>query len=73
MAFVGYRIFFYDFSDFMEGCTRFFSRRRRGWETPPAEYFEDSSWSSGFRFFIFLAFSVGSGYLAYHGLLKIFG
>jgi len=67
-----YRVLFYDFSDFLEGCGKFLSRRSR-WQSYTPKYFEDEGWSSGIRFFIFLALSCGSGYLTYYELHKHFG
>ena len=78
---ISYRILFYDFSDFWDGCGKFtglFVRRRWIWPRrnswpPPPEYFEDEGWSSGIRFTLFLALSIGSGYLIYYELHKHFG
>lgn len=83
VACLAYRILFYDSGDFWDGCakfgTLFFRRRRRYWPSealpPPAkpEDFEDESWSSGIRFLVFLAASLGSGYFAYQELHKHLG
>jgi hypothetical protein len=81
VALLGYRILFYDLSDFWDGCRKFaslFARRQRWFpgrdpSHPPPEYFEDEGWSSGIRFALFLALSIGSGYLLYHELHKHFG
>jgi len=81
-AYLGYRMLFYDASDFWEGCGKFvccFSKMKRGlWSRqgpwpPPPEYFEDEGWSSGIRFALFLTLSLGSGFLVYHELHKHFG
>ena len=77
-----YRVLFYDLADFMDGVVRFFTVflvRRRRWpfgprsKLPTPEDFEDDSWSSGIRFFFFLALSVGSGYFTYTELQRHFG
>jgi hypothetical protein len=73
---VAYRFLFYGFGDFLDGFCRFLCLRRstnRYRHTPPPEYFEDDSWSSGLRFFLFLALSAGVGYFAYYVLEKGFG
>jgi len=79
---VSYRVLFYDSDDFWEGCGKFTggllrSRRRWIWQKseppPPPEFFEDESWSSGIRFFLFLAVSFGSGYFTYYQLQKYLG
>ncbi len=80
-AWLSYRILFYDSGDFWDGCYKFtdlFKRHPRWiWQRdtppPPPEYFEDDSWSSGIRFFAFVALSSGVGYLAYWQLHKHFG
>jgi len=78
---LAYRLLFYDFGDFWNGCGKFSSlfTRRRGWLRrqnnlhPPPEYFDDDSWSSGIRFCLFLALSFGGGYFIYYELHKHFG
>ena len=82
-AWLWYRVLFYDSSDFWEGWGKFAAALVRGgrraiWRgplpsPPPAEHFEDESWSSGIRFLLFVAASVGCGYIAYHELHKHFG
>jgi len=78
VTWLAYRILFYDSSDFWDGCGKLtqglFRRRRRYWPKdalPPLagpEDFEAESWSSGIRFFLFLAVSIGSGCLTYYEL-----
>jgi hypothetical protein len=76
-ACVLYRVLFYDFSDFWQGSGKFMSlfRGRRSRPAPPLppEYFEDEGWSSGLRFFLFVAASFGGGYLVYYELQKHIG
>ena len=80
-AWVAYRILFYDAGDFWEGFDKFITGlgRRGNWKwprndpPPTPEQFEDESWSSGIRFFLFVAVSFGSGYFAYYQLHKHFG
>ena len=82
VGWVLYRILFYDLADFMDGFVRFFTIflvRRRRWpfaprsKLPTPEDFEDNSWSSGIRFFFFMALSVGSAYFTYSQLQRHFG
>ncbi len=84
VAYIAYRILFYDSSDFWQGCGKFtfgiLDTPRRGkwiWQStgqqPSAEDLEDEGWSSGIRFFLFLALSCGSGYFTYYELHKHFG
>jgi hypothetical protein len=77
-----YRVLFYDLADFFDGFMKLstvFLVRRRRWpfaprsKVPTPEDFEDDSWSSGIRFFFFLAGSVGSGYFTYSELQRHFG
>jgi len=72
---VSYQILFYDHGDFWLGCGKFLSRmsRRRGPADMTPEHFEDEGWSSGIRFFLFLAVSLGSAYCAYVQWPKHFG
>jgi len=78
-AWLSYRILFYDSGDFWQGFDKFTASRRRRWiwqrgdPPPPPEDFEDEGWSSGIRFFLFLAVSFSSGYFAYYQLHKYFG
>lgn len=81
VAWVAYRVLFYDSSDFWDGFSRFaswFGRRRCRWiwqkgdPPPPPEYFEDESWSSGLRFLVFVAASFGCAWFAYHYLHQHF-
>jgi hypothetical protein len=81
-AWLSYRVLFYDSNDFWEGCDKFTagllrSRHRwiwqRGEPTSPPDHFENESWSGGIRFFLFVAVSLGRGYLAYYQLHKHFG
>ena len=76
-AWLSYRILFYDSDDFCEGVVKCLgkSRGRRmiSPKDPTPESFEDESWSSGFRFLLFVAVTLGSGCFAYYQLLKHFG
>jgi hypothetical protein len=81
-AWLSYPVFFYDSGDFWDGCGKFTAgllRRRSRWiwqrDDPPAppERFEDESWSSGLRFFLFVAASFGGGYFTYYQLHKHLG
>ena len=77
VAWIAYRMLFYDFSDFMEGFGRFLTRRGP-WPFPPSEQppnpedFEDEGWSSTFRLLVLVAVSVGCAYLTYSQLHKYF-
>ena len=82
VAWLLYRVLFYDLADFLDGFIRLFTVflvRTRRWpfaprsKPPTPEDFEDNSWSSGIRFFFFLALSVSSGYFTYSELHKHFG
>jgi hypothetical protein len=74
---VSYRLLFYDSSDFQEGLERL-DKDEDDWIWPriksqhSPEDFEDESWSSGIRAFIFLAVSIGCGILTYYGLNRLF-
>jgi hypothetical protein len=82
VAWLSYRILFYDVGDFLEGCGKFtrglmvflFARGYRHRRIPPpsAEDLEDEGWSSGIRFFLFLALSCGCGYFTYYEFHKLF-
>ena len=76
-----YRVLFYDLADFMDGLIKLltvFLVKRRQWPFAPwqkpirPEDFEDEGWSSGIRFFSFLALSLGSAYYTYGALHKYF-
>ena len=82
VAWLLYRVLFYDFADLRDGCVKFFTfflrGKRRGLfsrqiKPPTPEDFEDESWFSGVRFFLLLAFSIGSACLTYSGLHRHFG
>jgi hypothetical protein len=82
VAWLLYRVPFYDLADFTDGVTNlftFFLVPRRRWpfaprsKPPTPEDFEDESWSSGIRCFFLLAFSVGSRYFTYGGLHRHLG
>ena len=79
VAYVAYRMLFYDASDFWDGVF-FFSRsfKRGVWRPPPLlkgdniPTAEDLFWSA-VRFVLFLAVSIGTGYYVYSQLQKHFG
>jgi hypothetical protein len=81
VAYIAYRLLFYDRSDFWDGLlfiTRTFHRRHlkpwpKGGASPAPEDLEDDSWYSALRFVAFIAVSIGTGYYVYGELQKYFG
>jgi hypothetical protein len=76
-AWICYRVLFYDSNDFRDGLDRLGKEEdqwiwRRNRTQQRSEDFEDESWSSGIRAFVFLAVSIGCGMLTYYGLHSFF-
>jgi hypothetical protein len=62
-----YRLLFHDFSDFIDGFNRLTTRG-----PVKAEDYEDEGSSSGIRFVLLIALSVGGAYVAYSQLQRFF-
>lgn len=81
VAYIAYRMLFYDWADFWDGCffiSRCIGKRGskpwpKGGKAPAPEDLEDDSWYSGLRLVLFLALSIGTGYYVYSQLQKHFG
>lgn len=78
VAYVAYRMLFYDASDFWDGMFFFAKMRRRGGPPEPLlvgenlPTIEDLFWS-GVRLVVFLAVSIAAGHWVYSQLQKHFG
>jgi hypothetical protein len=72
VAFLAYRILFSDFGDFLGGYDWFQKDNDRWvWQRPRIAAPEDENWLGGIRFIVWLAVSVGCGWLCYELLQKV--
>ena len=71
LALLMYRLLFDDFGELIHASGLVISQR--GWPLPPQEDIEDDGWTIGFRFYLFLAVSVGGAFAAFFFLEKHFG